>query len=82
MTNNDLDANGKRIETDTSKLIQRHLADKNDQIKEEDLRNIRILTELPPQAVTTTGAEVASLTKLERVEEPNDRPITPWDVVS
>lgn len=81
MNNRDLDGPSKRIDTDTSKIVHRHLADEEDQITDDDLRNVRISTDLPPEELTTTGAEVASLNKKEEEERPFDRPATPWDVV-
>lgn len=36
--------------TDTAKIVRRHLQDVNDVITEEDLRNVRISTDLPPFA--------------------------------
>jgi hypothetical protein len=81
MNNKDLDEHDKRNYTDTSKIVHRHLANKDDELTEEDLRNVRISTDLPPEHTITTGAEVASLTKKEEEEKPFERPATPWDVV-
>jgi hypothetical protein len=65
-----------------SKLILPKLcADKNDVITDEDIRSVRISTDLPPFDEITTGAEAATQIIKEEKEEPSDRPATPWDTV-
>ena len=70
-----------RFETDTDRIVHRHLADENDVITDEDLRNVRISTDLPRPEETTVGAEAASLEEEEVDEKPFNRPVTPFDVV-
>ena len=70
----------KRFETDSAKIVRRHLSDKNDVITEEDIRNVRIYTELPPFNEVTTGAEAEMLIREELQKQSSNRPGTPWDL--
>jgi hypothetical protein len=71
----------KQLETDTAKIVRRHLADKNDVITDEDIRNVQISSDLPPFNEVTTGAEAATRVIEEEEEKPSGRPATPWDTV-
>ena len=82
MDSKNANTGGKRnFFTDASKIVHRHLENEDDEITEEDLRSVRISTELPPPDEITTGAEADSLFKEEETEAPADRPATTWDVV-
>lgn len=80
------DGKPERFESDTDKLVHRHLADENHVITEEELQSIRIGQTLP---AGEAGEEV-----LDRDEKAADRKadgegeltpgsekVTPWDVV-
>lgn len=73
------------FESDTQKIIHRHLENKDDVISEEDIRNVRIGM-VPPDALTSTEELEESVT--EEIEEssddgtaPNAQPLTSFDVV-
>jgi hypothetical protein len=68
-------------ETDISKIVRRHLEDKNHVISEEEIRQVRISTDLPPIDEVTTGAEASTLINEVEKEKPSERPATPWDTV-
>ena len=68
-------------ENDSAKIVRRHLEDKNHVISEEEIRNVRISTEIPPFNEVTTGAEAATLVKEVEKEKPADRPATSWDTI-
>lgn len=72
-------------ETDTGKIVRRHLEDEHDEITDEDIRNVRIAdTDAEP---VTTGAEAQTRFIDEKAGEdddapdPIDKPVTPWDVL-
>lgn len=73
-----------RFESDTQKIVRRHLEDPNHKITEEELRNVRI--------GMTPVIEHDSKDQFERtvneIEEnndddiqPNDEPTTSWDTI-
>ena len=73
---------------DASEVVRRHLEDKNHQITDEDIRNVRIATE--DNEPVTTGAEAQERfmdkdpedkNEENDLPDPNDKPGTPWDVV-
>ena len=78
-----------RFESDTQKVVRRHLENKDDVITDEDLRNIRVgLT--PPVVVGETQEEKLedTIKEVERESSNTDKdtdrkdnPITPWDLV-
>ena len=45
---NDNESNPDRFESDTQKIVRRHLENKNDVITEEDIRNVRVGLTPPP----------------------------------
>jgi hypothetical protein len=66
------------FESDTQKIIHRHLQNKDDIITDDDIRNVRIgLT--PPTPDTPALARFAE--EGENDEEPKNNPVTPWDIV-
>lgn len=70
-----------RFQPDTTKIVHRHLEDKEHIITDEEIRSVRISTELPPFDEVTTGAEAATNVIKSEQEEPSDRPVTPWNTV-
>lgn len=82
--------NPEEFESDTQKIIHRHLENENDVISEEDIRNVRIGM-VPPDAISTN--EEAEERMNEEIEEvnnsntdnndtkPNDEPITSYDIM-
>jgi len=86
--NNDAGKN-KPVASDTTEVVRRHLEDKNHEITDEEIRNIRIVGE--DNEPVTVGAEVEARF-VENKENSdngdedslpaeNDAPVTPWDVV-
>lgn len=84
--------NQEPFESDTQKIIHRHLENEDDVITEEDIRNVRVGV-FPPDALTTDNESEEEIEEeLDNVaanrtgennedEEPSDNPITPWDMV-
>ncbi len=75
----------KQRETDTERIIHRHLKDKDDVITDEDIRSIRIGESAEP---TTTGSEAAARfneesddISAEEEDITDSEPITPIDVL-
>ena len=70
-----------RFESDTQKIIRRHLENKDDIITDEDIRNVRV-------GVTPAIPDAATLARFEDEEEKEDlndsnqpgNPVTPWDL--
>lgn len=75
------------FESDTDRIIHRHLENKDDVISEEDIRNVRI-------GVTPSHDEVkderknfeeevenAQKTENGKAEDQTGNPITPWDTL-
>jgi hypothetical protein len=79
--------NGERFESDTQKLIHRHLENEDDVITDEDIRNVRIGMSPPPDAPTEEALQESEERVADRkttdIEEtlPGEQKITPWDVV-
>jgi hypothetical protein len=72
-----------RFESDTQKLVRRHLEDPNHVITEEEIKNLRV--GMSPGIDAETEKAVKALE--ERVQENNgddntERPSTPWDVMN
>lgn len=79
-----------RFESDTKKIVRRHLEDPNHQISEEEIRNVRIGMspdvedngkEKLEKMVDEVEADKQSENNKEKDIEPNDDPITPWDTI-
>ncbi|MGE5521906.1 MAG: hypothetical protein ACM3VS_18430 [Candidatus Dadabacteria bacterium] len=74
-----------QFESDTQKIVHRHLSDKEDIISEEDIRNVRVGM-VPPDAISTDEEkeekteEIISNTEDNNEKDPNDEPLTPWDI--
>ena len=79
----------KPVESDTTEVVRRHLEDKNHEITDEEIRNIRIVGK--DNEPVTVGAEAeARFVENKESSDPNeednlpgenDAPVTPWDVV-
>jgi hypothetical protein len=69
-----------RFESDTQKIIRRHLADENDQITDDDIRNVRVGL-VPPTEERVEIEEENKETENSEDKEGSDEPITPWDTV-
>ncbi|HEU0063904.1 MAG TPA: hypothetical protein VFQ58_02695 [Flavisolibacter sp.] len=67
-------------ESDTQRIIHRHLQDKDDIITDEDIRNVRV-------GMTPPISDVPTLARFEEHESnngtriENGEQITPWDTV-
>jgi hypothetical protein len=76
------------LETDSEKIVRRHLEDEDDQITDADIRNVRIvggeeLTATDDEtSLTDEEQDITRTDKDNELPDPNDKPITPWDVVS
>jgi hypothetical protein len=77
-------------ETDSSEIVRRHLEDENHEITDEDIRNVKVVG-IDNNEPVTTGAELEARFGIDenskegdetKAPDPNDRPVTPWDVVS
>lgn len=78
-------ADGKpgRFESDTDKLVHRHLADENHVITEEELQSIRIGQTLPADEEVPDRDEKTADRKADSEGDvtPGSEKVTPWDVV-
>ena len=79
----------KSVETDSEKIVRRHLENEDDEITDEDIRGVRV--SIDGDEPVTTGTEAAARFtkgKLENNDEnidapdPKEKPITPWDVLN
>lgn len=74
-----------QFESDTQRIIHRHLENKDDIISEEDIRNVRVGM-VPPETLSTDSEreeeiedQVVPVNNSEN-KEPNDEPLTPYDM--
>jgi len=83
----DNDNEDRYIETDSDKIIHRHLKNKDDIITDDDIRSIRVGVS---NETVLTGAEAQarfedeeepSEEKGEKNETDSEKPSTPWDVI-
>ena len=90
---NKINEGKKPVQTDSAEIVRRHLQDKNDEITEDDIRNVKIVT--TDDEPVTVGAEAAARLLDDESElagdgidndkaepDPKDKPGTPWDVLS
>jgi hypothetical protein len=92
--NNPSEMNEERFESDTQKIIHRHLENKDDIITDEDIANVRVgMT--PPNLDDATEARFEDEESRDDVEEeylgdedkigegknPKDERVTPWDAI-
>ena len=73
-----------RFESDTQKIVRKHLEDKEHVITEDDIRNVRVgMT--PPAGQQhhekVMSEEIKSGVETEPKEKSADDPITPWDTI-
>ena len=82
--------NIKPVETDSSEIVRRHLEDENHEITDEDIRNVKVVG-IEDDEPVTTGAELEARFGIDEnskeedetnAPDPNDHPVTPWNVVS
>lgn len=75
-----------RFESDTERIIHRHLSNKDDVITDDDIRNVRIGVTPTPQQIQDKQEqfenEVESAAQSTNEEEPDQtgEPTTPWDL--
>jgi len=82
----------KPVETDSEKIVRRHLENEDDEITDEDIRSVRInIDSDEPVATGTEAAARFTKDKLEKNDlkdedidapDPKDKPVTPWDVLN
>lgn len=86
--------NNERSESDTQKIVRRHLENKDDVITDEDIAGVRI-GNTPPQFDEATAARFKGEEAREEAEEEQikgtedmkedenlkDEQITPWDII-
>ncbi len=82
------DNNGQpeEFQSDTQRIIKRHLENKDDIITEEDIRNVRVgmtppLDESTEEALAEREDKVADRKSIDEEENPGGQRMTPWDVV-
>ena len=91
--NPDSDGSDERFESDTQKIVRRHMENENDVITDEDIRNVRVGMS-PPAMDTATEARFEGDDKIDEVEEDfigdtdvidegkaSKKTITPWDTI-
>ncbi|HUC82156.1 MAG TPA: hypothetical protein VMR70_14730 [Flavisolibacter sp.] len=77
----------KRFESDAQKLANKHLADPNHVITDEELKSIRVgmtpPSDEPTQEAVENAEEKVADTKLDSEEDttPGSQKVTPWDVI-
>ena len=74
-----------RFESDTQKIVRRHLEDPNHTITEEELRNVRIgmtpvIEHDSEDEFERTVNEIESENNNDDIQ-PNDEPTTSWDTI-
>ena len=96
-TNEKIDSNdtGERFESDSQKIVRRHMEDEKDIITEEDIRSVRVGMESSTMDAATEARFVDEETR-EKIEEHyiskkgkkdkkdknlDDQQITPWDTI-
>jgi hypothetical protein len=83
---NDQAKSPERYQTDSQKVVQRHLEDENHIISDEDIRNVRIgVTEVAPMQTEKILDKLVEEVEKENKEEDDvaqkDNPINPWDTI-
>jgi hypothetical protein len=91
---NSEDVNNERFESDTQKIIRRHLENENDVITDEDIANVRVGM-VPPEFDQATEARfdddearkeveddfTENTNDMDKDENLDEGQITPWDTV-
>jgi hypothetical protein len=76
-----------QFESDTQKIVRRHLENEDDVITEEDIRNVRVgmtppLDEPTEEAVRESEEKVADRKQIDENETlPGEEQVTPWDLI-
>jgi hypothetical protein len=74
---------GDHFESDTQKIVRRHLEDKNHVITEDEIRSVRV--GMTPPLDEIDNAELRSGSEEEQAgktgADASDAPLTPWDAV-
>lgn len=79
--------NGERFESDTQKVVRRHLEDENHVITEDEIRNVRVGMAPPPDAPTEEAIrerEEKTADKkgpAENETASGEKRATPWDIL-
>ena len=79
--------NEERFESDTQKIVRRHLEDENHVITEEEIRSVRVgmsppLDTTEEDVIEDREEKVADRKAPEEDETvPGEQKITPWDVI-
>lgn len=63
------------FESDSQKVVRRHLEDKDHVITDEEIRNVRIGVSPP-----ANGLQAPTEDRNEE-SDPADKPVTPWDTI-
>lgn len=82
----DPNSRNKPFESDTQKIIHRHLSDPNDEITEQDIASVRIGMTPPESEIVTeeTARETAEKLNDENADDvpaEDDRKTSPWDIM-
>ena len=78
-------AKKKRFQSDSAKIVERHLKDPNHQITEDEIRNVRVgMTPPLPDDLPTSEEKVADRKKEDDEDKiiPGRQVITPWDTLN
>jgi len=72
------------FESDTQKVVRKHLEDKDHVISDADIRNVRI--GMTPSSnnerhIDGMSEEIQTVIQENDKEKPADDPITPWDTI-
>jgi hypothetical protein len=83
---NNKEQNGERFESDTQKIVRRHLEDEDHVITEDEIRNVRVGMTPPPDAPTEEAIKERERiadrkTPDESETAPGEQQATPWDVI-
>lgn len=73
---------GDRFESDTQRIVHRHLQNRDDVITDEDIASVRI--GMSPENFQTIGEDEPSETvanEENEAEDPENDRVTPWDTV-
>src|SRR6476620_12659285 len=77
---------GEKFQSDTQRIVKRHLENKDDVITEEDIRNVRVgmtppLDDATEEALEEREEKVADRKSIDEEGIPDGQKLTPWDVV-
>ena len=89
---NKVNNGSKPVETDSAEIVRRHMQDKNHEITDDEIRNVKVTTtdEAPVTLNEATegvlGDDSGELTEDESNDvtgapDPKDKAGTPWDVI-